>query len=99
MDRKGRVTLAYMTPEEQADFQVPAIHQWNEGGFDWIHLDSIAVEQTYLSRVFAPLQYYFAHEFGHSLGFGHGGTGIMDQTPDHPFVNAEEIAACQSYWL
>lgn len=66
---------------------------------DWIHVDPWAFEQLYLSGLRTRLQYWVAHEFGHSLGFGHGGTGIMDQTPEHAKVNEEEIAVARAYWL
>ena len=67
-------------------------------GADWVQIDRVAFEQCYQSRVTQQLKYYVAHEFGHSLGFGHGGDGIMDQTPDHAVVNDEEIAAAKDYW-
>ncbi len=68
-------------------------------GAAWIHLAPKAFAETWASRVYTMFQYLVAHEFGHNLGFGHGGTGIMDQTPDHPHVNDEEIAAARAYWL
>lgn len=100
VNRIGRVTLAFMTPEEDAEsYDIDAWHQYNENGSDWIHFEPVAVEQAFLAHSYSHLRYLVAHEFGHSLGFGHGGTGIMDQTPYHAFVNAEEIAAAQAYWL
>lgn len=67
-------------------------------GADWVQVDREAFEQQYQSRTTGHLKYWLAHEFGHSLGFGHGGDGIMDQTPDHAVVNTEEIYAAKSYW-
>lgn len=47
--------------------------------------------------------YYFSqligvigHEVGHTLGFGHGGTGIMGGGSDRP--NAVELTALHAYW-
>jgi hypothetical protein len=68
-------------------------------GADWILIDREAFEQFFKSNVTIELRYIIAHEFGHSLGFGHGGNGIMDETPSHAVVNAEEIAAAREYWL
>ncbi|RPJ20461.1 MAG: hypothetical protein EHM35_19435 [Planctomycetaceae bacterium] len=65
---------------------------------DWIHIKWDAFEQCFQARNSGKLKYWVAHEFGHSLGFGHGGDGIMDETPDHAVVNDEEIAAAKDYW-
>lgn len=67
-------------------------------GADWVQIDRTGFEQQFASRTTGHLKYWIAHEFGHSLGFGHGGDGIMDQTPDHAVVNDEEIAAAKAYW-
>lgn len=37
----------------------------------------------------------FAHELGHALGFGHGGTGIMSGGIR---VNETDVALAQAYW-
>lgn len=98
-DRPGLVTLAWMTPAEALEAQRGAWHQFNVDGSDWIHFDRVRFEQQVASNVTTTVKYWVAHEFGHSLGFGHGGDGIMDETPDHAAVNAEEIAAATAYWF
>ena len=97
----NRVTLNFA---EDVDPRLGAWHCFeacapcSKPGCDWIHILPSAFEALYLSGFTARLQYWVAHEFGHSLGFGHGGDGIMDQTPEHAQVNAEEIAAAKTYW-
>ena len=69
-----------------------------KSGCDWIHVDQDVWTHAMLGGDTRYLRYVIAHEFGHSLGFGHGGSGIMDATPYHPLVNDEEIAAAKGYW-
>jgi len=95
-----RVTLNLADPQNNLDgghcFEVcPPL---TKSGSGWIHIDESDFEQLFLARNTARLKYLFAHEFGHALGFGHGGDGIMDQTPSHAVVNDEEIAAAKAYW-
>ena len=98
----NRVTLNF---DDKVPPELGAWH-WFEGppcgigtGCDWIHFNPTRFEQAYLAHAPGQVKYLVAHEFGHSLGFGHGGTGIMDETPDHAQVNDEEIAAARAYWF
>lgn len=98
----NRVTLAFASdvpPNLGAwhYFEDPEVGPVGDG-HDWIHFLPARFEQEYLSRITVHMKYLVAHEFGHSLGFGHGGDGIMDETPDHAVVNDEEIAAAKAYW-
>ena len=67
-------------------------------GIGWIKVDTDVWTQAWTARNGTYLRYIIAHEFGHTLGFQHGGTGIMDATPYHAQVNAEEIQAAKAYW-
>jgi hypothetical protein len=71
---------------------------WDRGkGFALIYPS--VVEQAFLGRNTTYLRATIAHEVGHALGFGHGGTGIMESVLNEPyFPNAEELAALKSYW-
>lgn len=98
----NRVTLAFagdVPPNLGAWhwFEDPSVGPVGDG-HDWIHFLPAWFESAFQSRVLGPTVYRVAHEFGHSLGFGHGGVGIMDQTPDHARVNEEELAAARAYW-
>ena len=102
----NRVTINLMDPAS-IDAQ-PDLKGWacfeecpplEKPGSAYIHINPIALDNAFASRVYSGLKYLVAHEFGHSLGFGHGGVGIMDQTPEHAFVNAEEIEAAKAYWF
>jgi hypothetical protein len=96
-----RVTFNLADPQVG---DLPAAHCFEvcppltKSGSGWLHVDPDSFEQYFLARNTARLKYLFAHEFGHALGFGHGGDGIMDQTPEHAVVNDEEIAAVRAYW-
>lgn len=99
----NRVTLAFA---EDVPPNLGAWHWFEDpscgpvgDGHDWIHFLPSYFEGQFKSRVLGPMVYRVAHEFGHSLGFGHGGDGIMDSSPDHPKVNAEELAAAKAYWF
>lgn len=102
----NRVTIALMDPASIGG--APDLKGWAcyeecpplvKPASAYIHINPIALDNAFASRVYTGLKYLVAHEFGHSLGFGHGGNGIMDQTPDHAAVNAEELAAAKEYWL
>lgn len=97
-DRPGLVTLAWMTNAEELEAGRGAWHQFNVDGSDWVHFGPVHFEAQFLSRTSATVRYWVAHEFGHSLGFGHGGDGIMDETPDRAVVNAEEVIVTRNYW-
>lgn len=102
-----RVTIDFMDGEKDYQTDRDALHCFEvchpivpgTPGADFIRIDRERFEEHYLSRVSQPVKYLVAHEFGHSLGFGHGGDGIMDQTPDHAVVNDEEIEAATAYWF
>lgn len=66
-------------------------------GVGWAHIDTEWFEQQFLSNIKRELIEVIAHEVGHTLGFGHGGTGIMSSIPGGD-VNDEEIAALRAYW-
>lgn len=68
-----------------------------ECGF--IQVDITTWRNAVRGRNIAYLTEVITHEVGHTLGFGHGGTGIMSYLPDKtPYPNAEEIAAARAYW-
>jgi hypothetical protein len=81
----------------------PGIGAWTqfneppECGF--IQVDVTTWQSALTSRTIGPLTRVITHEVGHSLGFGHGGTGIMATAPLVNGPNAEEIAAAKAYWL
>lgn len=103
MNYPNRVTLEFaddVPPQLGAwhYFEDPAVGPVGDG-HDWIHFLRSYFEQQYqAARSAQPIVYRVAHEFGHSLGFGHGGDGIMDQTPYHPLVSPEELVAAKDYW-
>lgn len=66
-------------------------------GVGWAMIDRAWFQDTYLSRVLAPLRRVIAHEIGHTFGFGHGGTGVMS-TYATSNVNEEEIEIIRNYW-
>jgi len=100
--KANRVTLALADPQTGLDaghcFEACLPCQPGVTACDWIHITPEAFERAFLSRINTHLKYLIAHEFGHSLGFGHGGDGIMDQTPYHAMVSPEEIDAAKAYW-
>lgn len=104
--KANRVTLSFMDMQADYGSDRPGLHcfeacppcQPGVVGCDWVRIDRATFRDYVATRIPAHVSYLIAHEFGHSLGFGHGGTGIMDETPEHAHVNAEEIAAAQAYW-
>jgi hypothetical protein len=68
-----------------------------ECGF--VQVDQTLWRQAVWGRNIAYLTEVITHEVGHTLGFGHGGTGIMSNLADKTiWPNAEEIAAAKAYW-
>lgn len=71
---------------------------WNDAkGFVLMHPTTVA--NAFAARVGGYLTGAMCHEFGHALGFGHGGTGIMRSALLPPYYpNAEDLAALRAYW-
>lgn len=64
----------------------------------WIQLDRVAWRQAWKARNLPRMKYLIAHELGHTLGFGHGGDGVMAARWTSNRVNEEELAALRAYW-
>lgn len=78
-----------------ADFDPNA---WARGrGFALIN--DREVSSAFASRVTGRLSGVICHEVGHALGFGHGGTGIMETTVNPPYYPDDtELWAAERYW-
>lgn len=69
-----------------------------ECGF--VQVDRNVWRNALIARDISYLTEVLTHEVGHTLGFGHGGTGIMSNDPNKDiWPNAEEIAAAKAYWF
>ena len=65
----------------------------------FIQVDITTWQNAVRARHIGYLTEVINHEVGHTLGFGHGGMGIMSYDPNKtPYPNAEEIAAAKAYW-
>jgi hypothetical protein len=65
----------------------------------FIEVDVTTWRNAVWGRNIRYLTEVMTHEIGHTLGFGHGGTGIMSYLPDKTtWPNAEEIEAARAYW-
>ena len=73
-------------------------YAWNMGkGFALIY--PTVVTNAFAARVTGVLTGTMGHEIGHALGFGHGGTGIMESVLNPPYYpNLEELNALEAYW-
>jgi hypothetical protein len=67
-------------------------------GCAWVHVDQDEWEDAWSARYAAPIRNVIVHEFGHSLGFGHGGDGVMAVPRVSNYPNDEEITAAKDYW-
>lgn len=67
-------------------------------GMAWVHVDLDTWKQTTGSLTAGPLAYVITHELGHTLGFGHGGTGVMAVPRITAVPNSEEIKLAKEYW-
>jgi len=71
--------------------------QFNEPpACSFIQVDITTWRNAVRSRSIGPLTEVITHEVGHTLGFGHGGAGVMANITASP--SAEEITAARSYW-
>jgi hypothetical protein len=64
----------------------------------FIEVDITTWQSAYRGRNIGPLTKVITHEVGHSLGFGHGGSGVMAVPLVALSPSAEEIAAARAYW-
>lgn len=97
----GEITLdLYDTDDgtkgQAATLYPPLPFDCTEGA--WARVDLEWFQQQWMSKVAAPLQAVIGHELGHTLGFGHGGTGIMAPYATERIPNAEECSALRAYW-
>jgi len=65
----------------------------------FIQVDITTWQNAVRSRNIGHLTEVLIHEVGHTLGFGHGGYGVMSTLLDKPtWPNDEEVAAARAYW-
>lgn len=71
---------------------------WQNGkGFVAMHPKTVYT--AFKARVPGYAAGAMCHEFGHALGFGHGGTGIMRSAIEPPYYpNTEDLLAFREYW-
>ena len=65
----------------------------------WAHVDTVEFENCFRANAVGRLAGIITHEIGHTLGFGHGGNGVMAVPRISNKVNEEETAALHSYWF
>jgi hypothetical protein len=92
----GGFGLAPIEHPSLSDYDEPT---WLAGkGFALIHPQTIST--AFAGRNIAYLKGAICHEVGHALGFGHGGTGVMESKLNPPYEpNDEEIEALKAYWF
>lgn len=65
----------------------------------WVQIDSVEFENCFQAKARNRLVGIIRHEVGHTLGFGHGGDGVMAVPRRSNSLSAEEIAVLRQYWF
>lgn len=65
----------------------------------WVQIDSVEFNNCFQARARNRLVGIIRHEVGHTLGFGHGGDGVMAVPRKSNSLSAEEIAVLRQYWF